>query len=78
MFYQGYGPVDINLSALAYYRCERLVQDIAAFCEQLLLTADGGADREQSLQYLQSNFEPGGVLGIALRTDQARAATLQN
>ncbi len=70
-FYQGYGPVEINFAALAYYRCERLVQDIVAFCEQLMLSEAGGVDREQALHYLASNFLPGGVLEIALQTEQA-------
>jgi hypothetical protein len=30
-----------------------------------------GADREQALHYLASNFLPGGVLEIALQTEQA-------
>ena len=67
LFYQGYGPAQVDPIALAYYRYERIVEDIAIYCEQLFLTDAGGADREQSLRYLQSNFLPGGVLEIAHR-----------
>jgi spectinomycin phosphotransferase len=35
-FYQGYGEVEVNQPALAYYRYERIIQDIAEF-KQLLL-----------------------------------------
>ena len=58
LFYDGYGQAEIDPLALAYYRYERIIQDISAFCQQLLLTRDGGKDREQSLMYLTSQFLP--------------------
>jgi len=70
LFYQGYGPTTIDPVAFAYYRYERIVQDIWQFCNQLLLTDEGGDDREQSLRYLISNFLPGGVLEIAYQSDR--------
>jgi spectinomycin phosphotransferase len=70
LFYRGYGQTQIDPIALAYYRYERIVQDIAVFCEQIFLTNEGGKDREQSLQYLASNFVPNGVLEIAYKSDQ--------
>ena len=70
LFYQGYGETQIDTNALAYYRYERIVQDIAAFCEQLLLTDEGGQDREQSLRYLVSNFLPNGTIEIARQSDK--------
>ena len=45
LFYQGYGKTEINKTALAYYRHERIVEDIALYCQQLLFTAEGGKDR---------------------------------
>lgn len=69
MFYEGYGKTEINLPALAYYRCERIIEDLAVICEQLLLTDEGGADRERSLGWFRSNFEPGSTLEIAKKTD---------
>lgn len=69
-FYQGYGPAAINSVAVAYYRYERIIQDIAAFCEALLLTQAGGADRAQALHYLKSNFLPGGPLTFAYQADK--------
>jgi spectinomycin phosphotransferase len=71
LFYQGYGPTAIDPSALAYYRYERIVEDIAVYCEQLLLSNEGGSDREQALRYLMSNFEPDGTIAIADRADTA-------
>ena len=70
LFYQGYGPTRVDPAALAYYRYERIVQDIAVYCEQLFLTNDGGEDREQSLHYLRSNFLPDGTIEIAYQTDK--------
>jgi spectinomycin phosphotransferase len=69
LFYQGYGSTEINLAVLAYYRFERIVQDIAAFCEEILLTTEGGTDREQGLRYFTSQFLPGSVIEIAYQTD---------
>lgn len=69
-FFQGYGQVKVDREALAYYRCERIVQDIAIFGEQLLLSAEGGADREPACGYLASNFLPGGTLAMARRADR--------
>jgi spectinomycin phosphotransferase len=68
LFYRGYGQPQIDHTALAYYRYERIIEDIAAFCEQLLLSDEGGADREQALHWLMSNFEPGGTIEIAHQT----------
>jgi spectinomycin phosphotransferase len=70
VFYKGYGDKEVDLSALAYYRYERVIEDLAAICEQLLLTDEGGADRERSYRWFTSNFEPGGTIEIAERTDK--------
>ncbi len=69
LFYRGYGSTQINQAALAYYRYERIVQDIAAFCEQILLSDEGGEDRAQSLHYVKANFLPGGTIEIACQAD---------
>ena len=73
LFYPAYGHTVINGMALAYYRYERIIQDIAAYCEQLLLTAAGGDDREQSFQYARSNFLPDHTIDIAYQTDKTGA-----
>lgn len=69
LFYEGYGQTELDPMALAYYRYERIVEDIAAFCEQLLLTGEGGADREQALRYLTNSFLPNRVVDIAYASD---------
>ncbi len=70
-FYQGYGPAAVDPVGLAYYRCERMVQDIAAYCEQILSAAENPQDRAQGLVYLKSSFAPNGVVDIALQSYHA-------
>jgi spectinomycin phosphotransferase len=76
LFYQGYGPVEIDARALAYYRYERIIQDIAVYCQQIFLTRAGGQDREQSLRYFMSNYLPNNTIDIAYRSDKTRGAIL--
>lgn len=70
LFYQGYGQTEANPVGLAYYRYERIVQDIAAYCEQLLLSDEGGEDRPNSLRQLTGQFGPNGVIALAYRSEQ--------
>jgi spectinomycin phosphotransferase len=70
LFYEGYGPTSIDPDALAYYRYERIVEDIAVYCEQLIYRTTARADREQALHYLMSNFLPNGTIEIAYRADK--------
>ncbi|GAP12831.1 phosphotransferase enzyme family [Longilinea arvoryzae] len=70
LFYRGYGAAELDLSALAYYRYERIVEDIAAFCEQILGVQGSRDDRERGLGFFTSCFEPGGVIDIARDTDR--------
>lgn len=70
VFYEGYGKTEINLAALAYYRYERVIEDLVVTCEQLLSTDEGGADREQAFGWFTSNFEPGNTIEIANKTHQ--------
>jgi spectinomycin phosphotransferase len=81
LFSQGYhsveaGPqaemdpqVEIDPTALRYYRCERIVVDIAEFCPQMLATTQGGEDRAESYRYFTGIFLPGHELELALRGD---------
>jgi spectinomycin phosphotransferase len=70
LFYQGYGQTQIDPVAQSYYRYERIVQDIAIYCEQILLTNEGGEDRDQSLHYLKSIFLPNSTIEIAYQADK--------
>lgn len=70
VFYEGYGKTEINPPMLTYYRYERVIEDLVLIARQLLLTDEGGADRERSYGWFTSNFEPGGTIEIAQRTDR--------
>lgn len=67
-FYRGYGMTEINSTILAYYRHERIVEDIAVYGHQLLLTTVGGDNRSQMYQHFIDMFEPNGVVDIAFET----------
>ncbi len=67
-FMQGYGPQSMDETALAYYRCERILQDIAEFAQALLIDSHSEADRREMLQQFASQFDEGNVVEIALAT----------
>jgi len=70
LFYQGYGQTQIDPIAMAYYRYERIIEDIAVYCGQIFLSDEGGEDREQSLEYLKSIFLPNSTIEIACQSDK--------
>ncbi len=74
LFYQGYGQADINQAAIAYYRYERVIEDIGVYCEEIFLSDKGGEDRVRLFEYLQSNFLPNGTIERAFQFDKALMA----
>jgi spectinomycin phosphotransferase len=68
-FYNGYGNTEINMAILAYYRHERIVEDIALMGQQLLLTSVDKQTRIESYKHFMAQFEPQGVVEIAFKTD---------
>ena len=68
-FYKGYGKTEINRILLAYYRHERIVEDIAEYGQVLLLSTAGGEDRLEMYKQFLDMFEPNGVVDIAFQTD---------
>jgi spectinomycin phosphotransferase len=65
VFYDGYGKTNIDFAMLAYYRYERVIEDLVAYGEQLLWTDEGGADRPEAYERFTGNFEPGQTIEIA-------------
>jgi spectinomycin phosphotransferase len=72
VFYKGYGRTGIDPVAIAYYRYERIVEDIAIFFERISSAGEGREDRQQSLDYLRSNFLPRGTIELAYASDETR------
>jgi spectinomycin phosphotransferase len=71
LFYEGYGKSEVNKEILAYYRHERIVEDIAEYGRTLLLTAPKGADRVVMYQHFIDMFKPRGVVDMAFQTRMA-------
>ena len=71
LFYKGYGPAEINPVALAYYRFERIVQDIAEWGELVLFTGEGGKDRARALQGFIRWFSPHDVVEMAYQAESS-------
>jgi spectinomycin phosphotransferase len=78
VFYEGYGKTKIDFAVLAFYRYERVIEDLAAYGEQLLLTGEGGADREEAYERFTGNFEPGQTIEIADKTNMSFDGKLRN
>jgi spectinomycin phosphotransferase len=69
LFRGGYGEAPIERSALAYYRCERIIQDIAPYADDVLHErGESRTGREESLRRLAANFIPGGTIERARAT----------
>jgi spectinomycin phosphotransferase len=68
-FYKGYGKIEINMTMLTYYRHERIVEDIAEYGQNLLLTT-AGENRTEMYQHFIAMFEPRGVIDIAFKTNE--------
>ncbi|MBX3719429.1 MAG: aminoglycoside phosphotransferase family protein [Parachlamydiales bacterium] len=69
-FYQGYGKTEVDSTILAYYRHERIVEDIAIYGQELLLTMAKSKDRSEMYRHFIDMFEPRGVVEIAFKTDK--------
>ncbi len=68
LFYQGYGAIEVDPVALSYYRYERIVEDVAAYGEQIFEAQGSEEDREHGLVGTIGQFNPGRVVSIAHRT----------
>ena len=69
MFFFGYGNVEINPLALAYYRYEWCVQEIGDFGNRVFLTNDTGeSTKQESVEGFIQLFSRGDVIEKALDT----------
>ena len=71
LFYKGYGHMPVDPVALTYYRYERILEDIAVYCDEIFSSNKDGEDRKQALENVKSNFLPNGVLEIARHSDRS-------
>lgn len=68
LFYQGYGPAEIDLMAFSYYRYTRIVDDIASYGMEIFGEQSGEEDRENALRRLTGQFLPDHVVDGAHQT----------
>jgi len=67
LFFVGYGSVNVDQVALAYYRYAWATSDIGAYGEEVFQRDDlGPLDRREAVERFQSLFAPGGIVDIAL------------
>ena len=65
--------MEVDSTILAYYRHERIVEDIAFYSRELLLTTGGGKDRPEMYRQFIDMFAPQGVVEVAFKTDEGLA-----
>jgi len=70
LFFQGYGQVEINWLALAYYRYEWVVQDMGDYAERVFLMENIGEETKRAaVQKLMAMFAPGDVVDVAYQAE---------
>lgn len=67
-FYEGYGTTHCDKTILAYYRHERIVEDIAEFGQYLLSSSQSEQSRLENFKHFKAMFEPDNVVEIAFAT----------
>lgn len=75
LFVEGYGATNVNLTALAYYRYERAIQDIGECAKSVLF--DGGVSEEMKTEEVDlfiSHFQPGEIIEAAMEADRQQEA----
>jgi len=67
-FFQGYGPTEIDWAALAYFRYERVAQDVISYTEEVCFRDDlGEATKAEGVERFQSTWAVNGQLAAAAR-----------
>jgi spectinomycin phosphotransferase len=70
LFYEGYGKTELNQILLAYYRHERILEDVVEYIEELFMKNRNSKDRAEMYRQFVAMFEPHGVVDIALQVDE--------
>jgi spectinomycin phosphotransferase len=69
-FLDGYGEVDVDPIALAYYRCAWAIQDVTGYAHQVLVERDRTSEeRVEAAAIFLGLFRPGEIVDLAGRGD---------
>ncbi|UCG23815.1 MAG: hypothetical protein JSW55_17025, partial [Chloroflexota bacterium] len=68
LFYPAYGQAPVDPIGLAYYRYERIIEDIVVIGRQIFSASGRVEDRERSFGWLASNFLPSHTIEIAMKS----------
>ncbi|WP_162909837.1 phosphotransferase enzyme family protein [Aggregatilinea lenta] len=69
LFFEGYGPTEIDLLVMAFYRYARAMEDLAAFAERVFAPDASDATRQDSVEWFKAQFAPGSSVEAAHRLD---------
>jgi len=71
LFFDGYGVVDVNMSALTYYRYERVIEDIGEIAKRVLLDDILSEEmKAEEAKLFYSLFRPGQIVEATVEADQ--------
>jgi spectinomycin phosphotransferase len=70
LFFQGYGKTDLDPLTMAYYRYERVMEDLLEFAAQVLLRDASDKTKQDSVKWFTAQFAPGGPLEAAYELDR--------
>lgn len=72
LFFQGYGVVEVDMPALAYYRYERAIEDIGEAGQTVFLGIDQSEEvKRAEAELLRSLFHPGQIVEAAMEADRS-------